>query len=163
MPPALIVDIASVDLDRTVYSREQIYRDILPQRHEFQLLDGLCHLSHDAGELISYCDVREDAWWVRGHIPGRPIMPGVIMLEAAAQTANVGAALEDLDAYKRKGFIGFGGVGDCKFRLGVLPPARLYILCTRIESRPRRFVSMTQGVVDGRIVFQATITGIVIG
>ncbi|HEX9785851.1 MAG TPA: hypothetical protein VGA56_24375, partial [Opitutaceae bacterium] len=57
-------------------------------------------------------------------------------------------------------FIGFGGVDDCKFREAVKPPARLYLLCRALDYRPRRILSATQGVIDGRLVFEATITGL---
>ncbi len=161
MPPPLIIDTRSMDLKETLLSRERIYRDILPQRHEFELLDGVCYLDLKCHKLISYCDIREDPWWARGHVPGRPLMPGVLMLEAAAQTATIGAALEDLEAYKQKGFMGFGGVDQCKFRDAIVPPARLYVLAVCVENRPRRFVCLTQGIADGRMVFEAKITGIV--
>lgn len=161
MPPPVIIDIASIDLDQTVCSGERIYREFLPHRHEFRLLDGICHCDPQKGELISYCDIREDAWWTRGHIPGRPLLPGVLMLEAAAHTATADIALSNIEAYRRRGFLGLGGVDQAKFRDAVMPPARLYILCVGLEDRPRRFIAQTQGIVNGKMVFEAKITGIV--
>lgn len=162
MPPPLLIDTSAIDLDRVEFDRQRIY-EILPHRHEFQLLDGVCYLNGPRQELIAYCDVRVDAWWVRAHIPGRPLMPGVLMLEAAAQTASVGVAVLDIRDFNSRGFLGFGGVDGCKFRDAVVPPARLYILCKGVENRARRIVSVTQGLVNGRIVFEATITGIAMG
>ncbi|HOI54397.1 MAG TPA: beta-hydroxyacyl-ACP dehydratase, partial [Phycisphaerae bacterium] len=56
-------------------------------------------------------------------------------------------------------FIGFGGVDDVKFRGQVVPGDKLVLLGKLIELRPRRAVFDTQGVVDGRMAFQARITG----
>jgi 3-hydroxyacyl-[acyl-carrier-protein] dehydratase len=97
-----------------------------------------------------------DEWWVRGHVPGRPIFPGVLMLEMAAQTA----AFFSRYIYDLTNFIAFGGVDDCKFRDAVVPPARIYLICQQLEVRPRRIRCRTQAVVGGRLVFEATITGL---
>ena len=157
MPPPLLIDLNEVDLDKVCLTREQIYEH-LPHRFEFQVLDGICMVDCPGQRIVSYVDIREDDWWVRGHVPGRPLLPGVLMLEMAAQTSAVLAQqIDDSDA-----FIGFGGVERCKFRDTVTPPARLYLLCVGVEYRARRIVSTTQGVVDGRLVFEAQITGLTI-
>lgn len=156
MPPPLLIDIDRVDLTQCRMTQEQVY-DILPHRHEFRLIKAVCHLDLDRGHLISYMDLREDDWWVRGHIPGRPILPGVLLLEMAAQTAALLAMLSpEVDAP----FIGFGGVEACKFRGAVIPPARVYALCVRVDLRPRRVVADTQGLLNGDIVFEARVTGL---
>lgn len=155
MPPPLLINLAGVDLDRVVLTREQIYEQ-LPQRFEFMLLDGVCLVDRETARIVAYSDIRPDAWWVRGHVPGRPLLPGVLMLEIAAQASAVAARL----LAGNEGFIGFGGLERCKFRETVVPPARLYILCASQELRPRRIASNTQGVVDGKLVFEAQITGL---
>lgn len=115
----------------------------------------------DANEqaILAYADIKEDAWWVRGHVPGRPILPGVLMLEMAAQTSAVLLKMVDPD---HQDFIGFGGIDNCKFREAVTPPSRLFLLCKGTEYRPRRIISATQGVINGRLVFEATVTGLVL-
>ena len=50
-------------------------------------LNGVNYYDHN-GKIVGYKDVREDEFWVEGHIPGRPLLPGVIMIEAAAQLAS---------------------------------------------------------------------------
>jgi 3-hydroxyacyl-[acyl-carrier-protein] dehydratase len=157
MPPPLLFDLAGVDLNRTILSREQIY-ELLPHRFEFMLLSGVCYLDRQNLRAVAFADIRADAWWVRGHVPGRPLLPGVVMLEMAAQTAAVTAK----SLAEHQGFLGYGGVEDCKFREVVTPPARLYILCTGKDYRPRRIISQTQGVCDGKMVFEAQITGVTI-
>lgn len=154
MPPPLLLDLASLDLSKTVLTKEAIYRG-LPHRYEFQVLDGVCHLDHATNHVVAYADIRTDAWWVKGHVPGRPLLPGVLMLEMAAQTSAIAAKQSGVEA-----FIGFGGVEHCKFRDSVTPPARLYLIGVGIDVRPRRIISDTQGVVDGRLIFEARITGL---
>lgn len=155
MPPPLMIDLRAVDLTQILLSREEIYEQI-PHRFEFQLLDGVCMLDRSKKQIITFSDIRTDAWWVRGHIPNRPLLPGVLMLEMAGQTAALaGRLLADYDA-----FIGFGGVDECRFRESVAPPTRLYLLCTGTEFRTRRITCRAQGVIDDRLIFEATITGL---
>lgn len=157
MPPPLLFDMAQVDTDDVRLSREDLYR-ILPHRHEFMVLNRVCHLDREKGRMVAVVEVREDAWWVPGHVPNRPLLPGVLMLEMAGQSAAVLALLEA--ASPEGTFIGFGGVDNCKFRESVTPPSTLVILCQLTDSRPRRIIAETQGVVNGRQVFQARVTGL---
>ena len=156
MPPPLLIDLNDVDLSAVTLSRSDIYERYLPHRHEFALLSGVC--MHDAAGsgIVTFADLSPTDWWVRGHVPGRPLLPGVLMLEMAAQTAALQAKL--VGAFD--GFIGFGGIDECKFRETVVPPDRLYILSVGHEQRPRRIVSLTQGVAHGRMIFEARITGL---
>jgi len=155
MPPPLLIDLTEVDPGQVCLTREQVY-EYLPHRHEFMLLSGVCHLDVDAGKIVAFRDIRPDDWWFRGHVPGRPLLPGVLMLEMAAQTSAVLAKASG----GHDEFIAFGGVDHCKFRDSVVAPARLDLLCVAVEKRPRRIVSDTQGVVDGRLIFEARITGL---
>lgn len=155
MPPPLLFDLDDVDLGHVELTRGQIY-DLLPHRREFMLLGGVCLLDRANRRLVAFADVNSGDWWVPGHIPERTLLPGALMLEMAGQASAIAARrLADLE-----GFMGFGGVDDCKFRETVVPPARLYLLCQGDEYRPRRIVSRTQGVLNGRLVFEAKITGV---
>ncbi len=153
MAPPLFFDLSKLDLDRVVYDAEAIER-INPHRYEMRLLDGIVYLD-DEGGAVGYKEVREDEFWVRGHIPGRPLLPGVLMVEAAAQLASVCASVIN----KESRFIGFGGIEKVKFRSQVLPGSRLYLLEKFVENRPRRFKMAAQGVVDGELAFEAVIVG----
>ena len=155
MPPPLLIDLGRVDLSLVTFTRSEIY-ELLPHRFEFMLLSGVCMVDTEADKLVAYADVTSEDWWVRGHVPDRPLLPGVVMLEMAAQASALAAKLFG----QQQRFIGFGGVEACKFRETVVPPARLYLLCVGREYRPRRIISVTQGVMEGKIVFEATITGV---
>jgi 3-hydroxyacyl-[acyl-carrier-protein] dehydratase len=158
MPPQALFDMSKVDLAATVVTKDGIYQ-VNPHRHEFALLDGFCHLDLDAQEMAAFVDIRDDAFWVRGHIPGRPLFPGVLMIESAAQMVGYFAKIKmDTD-----GFVGFGGVTDVKFRGQVTPGDRLLIIGKMTEMRgARRAVGLTQGYVNGDMVFEARVIGMVL-
>jgi 3-hydroxyacyl-[acyl-carrier-protein] dehydratase len=154
MAPPLLVDLSKIDLSRTLMTVEEI-RQYNPHRYEIEQLSGVIHLDPAAGQIVAYKDVRPDEFWVRGHIPGRPLFPGVLMIEAAAQMSSL--------YYKKvlndPRFLGFGGVDGVKFRGQVAPGDRLLLLGQVVELRNRRAVFDTQGVVGDRLVFEARITG----
>jgi 3-hydroxyacyl-[acyl-carrier-protein] dehydratase len=154
MPPQLLFDISEVDLNRVIFSQEEI-RKTNPQRGDMEHLNGIVYLDEPLGRMIGFKEVKADEFWVPGHIPGRPLLPGVLMIEAAAQLA----AFYSARFTTLTGFIGFGGLNECRFRAEVRPPCRLYILIQRLEQRHRRVKCRAQGLVDGQLVFEADIIG----
>lgn len=154
MPPPAILDPATLDLSQVVADREEILR-VNPHRHEFALLDAIVYCDPENSIFAGYHDIRPDAWWVRGHIPGRPLFPGVLMIETAAQLASY-LSHRTLGL---KGFIGFVGVDRVKFRGTITPPARFLVVGRGKSLKPRRIICDTQGFVDNTMVFEAEITG----
>ncbi len=154
MPPPLILDPAQLDFSCLLADRTAIER-VNPHRHEFALLDGVVLLDIERGLYAGYHDVRADAFWVRGHIPGRPLLPGVLMIEVAAQLAS----FLHHQVYPNRGFLGFTGVDQVKFRGTVAPPCRLVIVGRGLEIKPRRLVCASQGFVGPTMVFEGLITG----
>ena len=154
MPPEPLFDFSGLDLNNPIVDKEGIYQ-VNPHRFEFMLLDAIVYVDYEKGRAAGYRDVRDDEFWVRGHIPGRPLFPGVLMIEAAAQLFSYLVMSE----YPEKGFLGFGGVTDVKFRGAVVPGDRLIILGQLTEQRSRRIVGSTQAYVDGNQVYEGVITG----
>jgi 3-hydroxyacyl-[acyl-carrier-protein] dehydratase len=161
MPPKALIDIATVDPDQVLADIEAI-RQHNPQRHEFEQLSHICYFDKEAGTVAGVLDVPADPWWGAGHVPARPLMPGVLMLESAAQVCSW-FVHQIYDAKKYEGRIfGFGGLDNVKFRSTVFPPDRMIILGHCKELRPRRARFEVQGYHDGmqRMIFQADITGL---
>ena len=154
MPPQLVFDISNIDLNRILFTQEQI-REANPQRGDMEMLNAISFVNAEQGEVAGYKDVREDEFWVPGHIPGRPLFPGVLMIECAAQLA----AFYTKKFVGWKGFIGFGGVEETKFRSQVVPPCRLHLVGKLMWNRHRRIGCRVQGLVNGNLVFETGIIG----
>jgi len=154
MPPAFLVDLASIDMNAVEFDRDSI-AEVNPQSYEMSQLDAI--VWHDLPNMlcVGYKDVTDSEFWIRGHIPGRPIMPGVIMVEAAAQLCSFFMKR----IYGLNGFIGFSGIDSTKFRDTVVPGQRLYLLGHIHKVRSRQFSAKVQGVVDDKIVFDTIISG----
>jgi 3-hydroxyacyl-[acyl-carrier-protein] dehydratase len=127
-----------------------------PQRFEMQQLDGILWYDKEKYLILGYKDVTENEFWVRGHIPGRPLMPAVIMIEAAAQLSSFFVK----QVYEVEGFIGFASIDSAKFRATVEPGTRLYLLGHITKLKSRKFTCSVQGVVEDTMVFETVVSGL---
>jgi len=153
----LLVDLAEVDFDRPIATLDDI-RKYNPQRFEMEQLTAVVYANEDDFSCVGYRDTTDRDFWVRGHMPGMPLMPGVVMLEAVAQLCSYVTQRYDLLG---AAMVGFGGLEDVRFRDPVLPGDRLIVMC-RLEKvrRGRMIVCQFQGVVQERIVLEGTLKGI---
>lgn len=155
----LIVDPAVCDFDRPLATVEEI-RKLNPQRFEMEQLTAIVYLNPDEKKVAGYKDVRHDEFWVRGHMPNMPLMPGVLMIEAAAQLLSWYAGRLDLTGGK---VVGFGGLEEVSFRGPVIPGDRLFIACEATKVRAgRMIISRFQGVVRQTLVVDGILKGIVL-
>ncbi len=154
MPPKLLCNLDELDLNNVEADKEDI-RSVNPQRYEMEQLDGIIHYDPAEEVVVGFKDVGEEEFWKRGHIPGNPLMPGVLMCEAAAQLCSYYYGRTQ----QSDRFLGFAGMQDVKFRAPVKPGDRLVLLASNTEMRRRRATFDTQGVVEDRVIFQAGITG----
>jgi 3-hydroxyacyl-[acyl-carrier-protein] dehydratase len=156
MPPPLLFDLSQIDLNAAPLFDKEVICKVNPQRFEMQQLDGILWYDKEKLLILGYKDVTEKEFWVRGHIPGRPLMPGVIMVEAAAQLSSFFVK----QIYGRGGFIGFAGIDGAKFRSVVEPGKRILLLGHLTKFKRRKYTCSVQGVVDGTIVFEAIVSGL---
>ncbi len=154
-----IIDLASIDLKKTAISKERIL-ELNAQRDEFEQLDTISYIDLENLIIIGQKEQKKDEFWTRGHIPGRPIMPGVMMIEMAAQLGSIMFH----EKYQTNGtkFFGFGGVNNVKFRGAVLPGQTLVMVAKAIAFKSRIAIFYTQGYIDGTLVFEAEVTGLIL-
>ncbi len=156
-PP--IVDPATITTDKIAVTKEEILA-LNAQRDEFEQVDHLVSIDLEEGLAVGIKTQQPDEFWTRGHIPGRPIMPGVLMIEMAAQISSVIYHLKFETGGKK--FFGFGGVNKVKFRGSVEPGNDLIMVVKATKLRSRMAIFEAQGFVDGTMVFEGEVTGIVI-
>jgi len=156
MPPPLLFDLSQIDLRGTPIFDKGAISKVNPQRLEMQQLDGILWYDKERFLILGYKDVTADEFWVRGHIPERPLMPGVIMVEAAAQLSSFFVK----QVYGLGGFIGFAGIDSAKFRAPVEPGQRLYLLGHLTKFKRRKYTCNAQGVVGDTMVFEAVVSGL---
>ena len=155
MPPKPFYDLDKIDTNNVIADQEAIYA-LNPHRYEFMLLDGILHYDEPGNIVVGYRDCKEEEFWVRGHIPGRPLFPGVLMIETAAQLVSYYALKA---TGKTDAFLGFAGVTDVKFRGQVVPGDKMVLVGKILDTRSRRCVGEVQGYVGDQQVFQGKITG----
>ena len=156
MPPKALYDISQFDFEKPIFTLNDIRR-INPQRHAMEQLTAVVHVNESDHSLIGYKDVTDKEFWVTGHMPGFPLMPGVVLCEAAAQLAGFYAR-----KYKLLGgdYLGFGGMNNVRFRAPVFPNCRLVLMAKAKKIRTIRAEFEFQGFVDNRMVFSGEMIGV---
>ena len=159
MPTAPLIDFDSLSLDRVVATREDIRRVIM-QRGRFEMLDGISHVDHEGNLVVGFLDVHADAWWARDHVPGRPLFPGALMIEAAAQLCTFDFMARQPEMIDT--FVGFAGVDKVRYRGVVEPDSRMIFAGRVTRLRSSMFTYATQGFVDRKLVYEGDIMGMVV-
>ncbi|MCA9053047.1 MAG: beta-hydroxyacyl-ACP dehydratase [Planctomycetaceae bacterium] len=158
MPPQLFFDYDSYNYDKPLFNLDQV-RQVNPQRHEMEQLSGVVYVDRDNLEMIGFKDVTDDEFWIKGHMPGYPLMPGVLICESVAQCAGFFA--RKFDILQAGDYIGFGGMDNVRFRAPVYPPCRLIVGLTGAKVKPRvRAEFQFQALVDGVMVANGSIIGV---
>ena len=112
------------------FGREQI-EQILPHREPFLLIDEVIELE-PGKRVVARRAVRAEDPWFAGHFPGRPVMPGVLIVEAMAQTGAIAVLFEEANRGK---IAFFAGIDDCRFKRVVEPGDVLTLTCEITEMR----------------------------
>ena len=155
MTKELLLDWDELDFSRVVADLDEI-RAYNPQRHEMEQLTAICFDDADRKICAGYKDITDGEFWVRGHMPGMPLMPGVLICESAAQMCSYYAHKHKLLGECK--VVGFGGLEDVHFRDVVRVGDRLVIVCQLVRVRPGAIIVcrfqafVNQGLVaDGKI------------
>jgi 3-hydroxyacyl-[acyl-carrier-protein] dehydratase len=155
MPPPLLLDPAQLDLNRVVADQEAI-RKINQQRFEMEQLTAVVLMDPAQHLVAGFKDVRADEFWIRGHMPNYPLVPGVLMCEAAAQLCSYYIGSHHLLGGD---FLGFGGLENVRFRGQVRPGDRLVMIAKATRVHRRQITCHVQGFVGSTMVFHADIIG----
>jgi 3-hydroxyacyl-[acyl-carrier-protein] dehydratase len=104
---------------------KDVIESILPHRDPFLLIDEVTELE-PGRRVVARRTVRAEDWWFPGHFPERPVMPGVLVVEAMAQAGAVAVFIEEANRGK---IAFFAGIDDCRFKRVVQPGDVLTLAC----------------------------------
>ena len=152
-----LVDLSQIDFNRPIADAEEI-RKYNPQRFEMEQLTAVVYANEQDYSCVGYKDVSNQEFWVRGHMPDLPLMPGVVILESIAQLCSFVTQRYDLLGAD---IVGFGGLEEVRFRDSVLPGDRLIVMCRLSKVRRGKMIICDfQGVVKDRIVAEGILKGV---
>jgi 3-hydroxyacyl-[acyl-carrier-protein] dehydratase len=157
-PP--VIDVRELDFDHPLAGIEQI-RQVNAHRYEFEMLSGIVHIDPKQHLIVGFKDLRDTDFWVRGHIPGFPLFPGVLMCEAAAQLCGyyyVSQKIGDAGV-----LMGLAGIDEARFVRTVRPGDRLILVGHGVKVHRRLMRFRVVGQVGSEKAFEIMITGVPLG
>ena len=129
-------------------------KNIIPQREPFLMIDEV--EEYIPGEsATAYKNVSEDEYYFKGHFPGNPIMPGVLIVESLAQTGAV--AILSMEENKGKNAL-FGGIDKIRFKKQVVPGDRLKLEVKIIKRKGPIGIGEAIATVDGKVAAKGELT-----
>lgn len=137
---------------------DQIMR-LIPHRSPMLMIERLINVI--PGEsAIGVKTVSQNDWYFQGHFPSKPVMPGVMIIEALAQAAAA-LAMHTLDLYDQEKLVYFMGIDECRFRKMVFPGDTLYLEVTKTHRRGPVWKFKGLAKVNGEIVAEAVKTAMI--
>ena len=157
-PPVL--ESLDFDFDRPLAGIEEI-RAVNPHRHEFEMLTGIVHLDPKQKLIVGFKEIRASDFWARGHMPGFPLFPGVLMCEAAAQLCGYYYTTQKVG--DPGSLLGLAGIDEARFIRTVRPGERLVMVASGLKVHRRLTRFRVVGQVGAEKAFEAVITGVPLG
>lgn len=133
--------------------------EMLPHRYPFLLVDRVLELEPGV-RIKAYKNVTMNEGFFQGHFPGDPIMPGVLILEALAQTGGIFVG-STLDTLQGKLFL-FTGIDEAKFRRPVVPGDQLMLEAEVVRRKMNIWKMRGRATVDGVLVAEGVFTAAVV-
>ena len=131
----------------------------IPHRYPFLLVDRVVELERDS-HCVGIKNVTINDQFFQGHFPTEPVMPGVLIIEAMAQTSAV-LVVETLGGESRGKLVYFMSIDHAKFRRPVVPGDQLRIKVTKIQKRMTVWKVAGEATVDGRVVAEAPVSAMI--
>ncbi len=165
VPTAVIADevplhLRAYDFDRPIFGIEQI-REVLPHRHEFEMLSGIVHLDAPRHQVVGFKDMTANDFWARGHMPGFPLFPGVLMVEAGAQLCGFYYSQQQIGAPGV--LLGLACIEEARFTRQVRPGERLVIVGNAVKMHRRLTRFSAVGYVGAEKAFEVVVAGVPLG
>lgn len=157
---ALPVDVSALDFTKPVADLDAI-RKVNPHRFEFEMLTGIVFIDPKKHVIVGYKDLFPTDFWARGHMPGFPLFPGVLMCEAAAQLCCYYTVTQKV--VDEGALMGLGGIDEARFVRPARPGDRLVLVGQGLKVHRRLNRFRVTGLVNGEKAFEATVTGVPIG
>ena len=161
MPPRdYIIDPTEYDLGNVLADIHEIRR-WNKQRFEMEQLTAIVHEDAVRALCVGYKDVTRDEFWVRGHFPSMPVMPGVLIIECMAQTAAV-LVVETLGPDSAGKLVYFMTIDNAKFRKPVVPGDQMRVHVKKERQRGNIWKFSAEAKVDGKVVAEATYAAMIL-
>ena len=151
----LLVSPDLYDLEKPIARIEDIEK-YNPQRYEMEQLTAIVYENAEDVTCVGYKDMTDGEFWIRGHVPGNPILPGVIICEAAAQLASYLSGKMEIT---EGAMLGFAGLDEVKFRGLIRPGDRLVIQAKMLKMRKFQITAQFMALVGDDIVAEGIIKG----
>ena len=131
-----------------------VIEQLIPHRPPFLLVDEILELE-PGRRVVGRRKIRADDWWFPGHFPQRPVMPGVLTIEAIAQAGAVAVLADEANRGK---IPFFAGIDDCRFKRVVEPGDVLDLECEFLRVRGPIAKGQGRATVDGELAAEAMLT-----
>jgi 3-hydroxyacyl-[acyl-carrier-protein] dehydratase len=157
---ALVPDLTTLNYDRPLFGIEDI-RFVNPQRYEMEMLSGIVYLDPTRHVIIGFKDMRADEFWTRGHMPGYPLFPGVLMCEAGAQLCGFYYTHQKVGV--PGGLLGLAVIDEARFVRPVRPGDRLVLVGVGVKVHRRLTRFRVVGYVGTEKAFETVVGGTPLG
>ena len=131
-----------------------VIESLIPHRPPFLLVDEIVELE-PGKRVVGRREIRADDWWFPGHFPERPVMPGVLTIEAIAQAGAVAVLADEANRGK---IPFFAGIDDCRFKRVVEPGDVLTLECEFVRVRGPIAKGEGRALVGDDLAASATLT-----